>query len=547
MSTAGNSFRPPAARTFGSLLDEVATAHPRNLAVIHADQSLTYEELQSESRRVARALLALGVSRGDRVAALVGNRIEWVTLCLGAARIGAVFAPLNTWYQKAEIKWALGHLEAVAIIAEPSFLKHDYAADLDAIAPELRQAEAGDLRAAAVPSLRSVVYVGRRAPGAFGWHEFLDLGHGVSEQELGAAEAAVTPDDLLFILFTSGSTADPKAVTIQHAGAVENCFNIGARRGFTSNDRVWLGSALFYGLGAVNALPATLAHGAALVLQGHFDAGDALRVIEATRATVFYGMSNMIRALYEHPEYRRERISSLTKGTASISEEERRLLIVEMGVTGATQSYGMTETYGNCTGGWVDDPLELKLTTIGTPLPGWDLRIVHPETLEPLAPGEMGLLLVRGFTTDGYFHQPEETAHAFGPDGYLITGDLCSIRLDGYVRYHSRLKEMIKTGGINVSPVEVEQFLLGHPGIRQAYVVGVPDRKRGEGLVAFVEAADALTEADVRSYLRERVASFKVPARVLFRSDAEIPHLASGKVPRFRLRCEAIAELGSSL
>jgi fatty-acyl-CoA synthase len=533
----------PAGRTFAGMLDEVAAAHAGRAAVIDPRGTVTYAELESETRRVAKTLLALGIRRGDTVAALISNRLEWVTLCFAAARIGAVFAPMNTWYRRGEIEWALRHLEAAAVIAETRFLKHDYAEDLAAILPEIRHAAPGQLRSGTVPSLRTVVHIGERRPGAFSWEEFGDLGRGVGDEALAAAERAVRPHDLLFVLFTSGSTADPKAVTIRHAGAVENCFNIGERRGITDEDRVWLGSALFYGLGAVNALPATISHGAALVLQGHFQAGEALNVIESTRATVFYGMSNMIRAIYEHPAYRRDRIGSLVKGTASISIEERRLLLVEMGVHMATQSYGMTETCGNCTGGFVDDPLDLKLSTIGTPLPGWELRIVDPETLEPLPAGATGLLLARGFTTDRYYRQPGETANAITPDGFLITGDLCSIGADGYVRYESRLKEMIKTGGINVSPLEVEQLLLRHPAIRQAYVVGVPDHKRGEALVAFVEA-DEMTEAEVQAFLKERVASFKVPSRVLFRTDAEIPRVASGKVPRFRLREEAIAELG---
>jgi fatty-acyl-CoA synthase len=533
----------PLSRTFGALLDEVAARDAAHPAVVDADGTLSYRDLQTESRRVARALLVLGVQRGDRVAVLISNRAEWLSACFGAARIGAIFAPLNTWYRQAEIEWTLRHLDAVAVIAESTFLKHDYAADLRTILPELQHASVGDLHAEALPALRSVVHIGDRQPGTFSWQEFLDLGRGIGDDALSAAERAVSPDDLLFILYTSGSTADPKGVTIAHRGAVENCFNIGERRGLTADDRVWLGSALFYGLGAVNALPATISHGATLVLQGHFEAGAALDVIESTRATVFYGMSNMIRAIYEHPAYRRERIASLVKGSASISVEERRMLIVDMGVEKATQSYGLTEAYGNCTGGYVDDPLDVKLNTIGQPLPGWDLRVVDPENLEPLSPGSTGLLLLRGYTTSMYYRQPDETAAAFTPDGYLITGDLCSLGADGYVRYHSRLKEMVKTGGINVSPLEVEQLLLRHPAIKQAYVVGVPDAQRGEILVAFVEA-DAVTQADVQGYLRERVASFKVPSHVLFRSDADIPRVASGKVPRFRLREEAMAELG---
>lgn len=535
----------PRSRTYGALLEEIAGRHPARPAVVYEGATLTYGELRDGAEAVSRSLHALGVRRGQTVAALIANQPEWLLMCFGAARIGAVFVPLNTWYRRSELGWALRHMGAVALVALDGFLGHDYAADFNALVPELAHSTPGDLRSAAFPELRSVTYLGGRHAGALGWNEFLDLGRDVDAAEMAAVTALVQPDDLLYILYTSGSTADPKGVTIRHSGAVVNPFNIGERRGIRAEDGVWIGTPLFYGLGAVNAMPAALTHGAAIVLQGHFTAARAIATIERARPTIFYGTSNIIRAIVDDPAYSRGRLSSLRGGSAGISPEERRLLIEEIGAREATPSYGLTESYGNATGGFVDDPLALKLETSGPPLPGFEFRILDGAGA-PLPAGRAGALQMRGHVTDAYFGNPEETARVIDADGWFDTGDVGELDDRGYFRFHSRSKEMIKSGGINVSPMEVEQLLLRHPAIRQAYVVGVPDAARTEVVVAIVEASAEVSEADVRAYVKENAAGFKVPRRVLFRSDDQIPRLATGKVPRFKLREQAIAEIGAT-
>jgi fatty-acyl-CoA synthase len=327
-------------------------------------------------------------------------------------------------------------------------------------------------------------------------------------------------------------------------GVVANGFELGVRRGIVADDRVWFGTPLFYGLGATNALPATLTHGATMVLQDYYEAGAAIEVIHRTGATVYYGTGNMTRGMLDHPDYSQAKIGSLQKGNAGTVAEYKRLTLIEMGIKGAVPAYGLTETYGNATVGWPDDPLEAKLETSGAPLPGMELRIVDPATGRDLPQGEVGLVLIRGHTTPGYLDNAEETAKALRPDGFFDTGDLGRLDGDGRFIFHSRLKEVIKSGGINVSPVEVEQLIAGHPDVRDAYVVGVADPVRGELIVAFVDAAAKLAEDDVRSYIKERAAAFKVPHHVLFRSDAQLPRLASGKVAKHRLQEEARRELG---
>jgi len=308
---------------------------------------------------------------------------------------------------------------------------------------------------------------------------------------------------------------------------------------------VWLGSPLFYALGAANALPVTLTHGATLVLQGPFDAGRAIEVIEHTRATVWYGTGNMTRAILDHPGYAQRRIGSLQKGNAGTMTEYKRMTLVEMKMTLACGAYGLTESYGQATVQEADDPLEVKLHTNGRALPGMELRIVDPASGEPLRQGETGRVLIRGHITPGYFRNDEENARTLLADGWFDTGDLGSLDAEQRFLFHARLKEVIKTGGINVSPMEVEQLIVKYPRVRDAHVVGIPDPVRGQLIVAFVDTDAPLTEQEIRDFVRERAASFKVPHRVLFRDTEQLPRLASGKVAKWRLAAEATAAFGA--
>jgi len=521
----------PEANRLSAVLDATSAAAPSRPAILYRDRAISYAELQGESLAAARSLLVFGIGRGDRVGVLLGNQPEWVVMALAASYLGATLVPLNTWYKETELAWTIRHCGLKLLVSATHFLKADYLALLHRIAP-------------GCPSLKNLFFLGDVPAGVPSWADFLAAGRGVSNDELAAATAQARGDDTAFILYTSGSTADPKGVMLNGQSVVANGFELGVRRGIVSDDRVWFGTPLFYGLGATNALPATLTHGATMVLQDYYEAGAAIEVIHRTGATVYYGTGNMTRGMLDHPDYSQAKIGSLQKGNAGTVAEYKRLTLIEMGIKGAVPAYGLTETYGNATVGWPDDPLEAKLETSGAPLPGMELRIVDPATGRDLPQGEVGLVLIRGHTTPGYLDNAEETAKALRPDGFFDTGDLGRLDGDGRFIFHSRLKEVIKSGGINVSPVEVEQLIAGHPDVRDAYVVGVADPVRGELIVAFVDAAAKLAEDDVRSYIKERAAAFKVPHHVLFRSEAQLPRLASGKVAKHRLQEEARRELG---
>jgi fatty-acyl-CoA synthase len=531
----------PAARTLAGVVAEQAIRTPGRPAILHDDETISYAELVARTERAARALLAVGIVPGDRIGVLLGNDPDWVMLALAASRLGVTFVPLNTWYKQTELAWTLTHCALKLVVAAPRFIKTDYIDLFRKVVPEALGAAIGGVASPAFPELKTLVFTGD-APGLASLDDLLKLGDGVPATALDAVVS--DPGKPAFVLYTSGSTADPKGVMLAHRGVVENGFELGLRRGITGEDRVWLGTPLFYGLGATNALPATFTRGATLVLQGHFEAGRAIEVVHRTQATVYYGTGNMTRAMLDHPDYTRAKVGSLEKGNAGTVAEYKRMTLVEMGISGAVPAYGLTETYGNATVGWPDDPLEAKLETSGTPLAGMEMRIVDPVSRRDLKRGETGLVLIRGHTTTGYLDNPVETAKAIDADGFFDTGDLGFFDADGRFHFHARLKEVIKSGGINVSPVEVEQLIAGHPDVRDAYVVGVAHPVRGELVVAFVDATVEMAGSDVQAYVKERAASFKVPHHVFFRHEERLPRLASGKVAKHKLAEEARAELG---
>jgi fatty-acyl-CoA synthase len=334
---------------------------------------------------------------------------------------------------------------------------------------------------------------------------------------------------------------------LAHGDVIDNGFHIGERQHLTGADRVWLAVPLFWSFGSANALPAILTHGGCVVLQESFEAGRALELLERERCSVYYGMANMARAILEHPERRQRRLDAMRTGLTIGPPEDIEMTMDAVAARELCNVYGATETYGNCAVTDAHDPLPLRLHTQGQPLPGMEIRVVHPEMRHPLPPGEVGELAVRGWITPGYYRAPELDAHAFDLDGYFLTGDLGLIGDDGRVRFRGRLKEMIKTGGINVAPLEVEQVLLQHPDVKQAYVVGVPDRERDEIVAAALELRPG-APADARAivaFCRERLASYKVPSRLAFRKADEFPHTPTGKIHKPGLR-EELARPSSS-
>jgi fatty-acyl-CoA synthase len=526
----------PVSRTLGGLVDELAVAMPAAEAVVFRGERLTYAELKSRVDEFAKALLAVGVRRGDRVALLITNRAEWIVAAFGAAKIGAIVAAISTFSTPRELAWSLEHSGASVLVTLEAFRGRRFLDAMRDICPELASATPGKQ----LPHLRTIIAVDA-PPSAkvLSLTGFLARGMSVDAATFEAAQAAVVPTDICYILYTSGSTAAPKGVTLAHGPVIANGFDIGERMHLRASDRLWLAVPLFWSFGSANALPAIMTHGGCVVLQESFEPGAALALIERERCSVYYGMANMARTLREHPDHPGGRLGAMRTGLTIGPPEDIAMTMETLGAAELCNVYGSTETYGNCAVTDAHDPLPLRLHSQGVPLPGMTIRALDPVTRRPLPAGEIGELAVAGYVTPGYFDAPELDAEAFDTDGYFLTGDLGSIE-DGRVRFRGRLKEMIKTGGINVSPLEVEQVLLQHPDTVQAYVVGVPDAAKGEIVAAAIElrAGSTRDAAAIVAFCRERLASYKVPARLVFHSAAEFPRTPTGKIHKPRLREE---------
>jgi fatty-acyl-CoA synthase len=518
----------PRSRTLPDLLDEMTARDPAREFIVGGADRLSYGETRARARQLAKGLLRLGVQRGDKVALLMNNRPEWLLIDFAVALLGATLVPISTWSRARELTYVVNHCDATTLITIPRFAGQDYLGVL---------AEVGGHGSPRLPNLRRVVVLGgERCSALTAFDELCDLGAAVGDGEIDAVQRAVTADDVACILYTSGTTSTPKGVQLQHRGLVENTWNIGKRQHLTPDDRLWMGISLFWSFGCANALLAVMTHGGSIVLQEHFDAGAALALLERERCTVYYGTPNIALALTEHPDRPRRDLSSLRTGAAIGSPPAMRM-VMDLGAREICNVYGLTECYGNCAVTDAHDSVDARLSTVGEPLPGMEIRIADRETRRPLPPGEAGEILVRGYLTPGYYKDPEKNAAAFDAEGFLVTGDLGVIGDDGRLRFRGRLKEMVKTGGINVAPLEVEEVLLGHPAVEQAYVVGLPDPRREEILAAVVVLKEGhhAPPDELRAFCKQALAAFKVPQEFRLLGRSELPVTGTGKVQKFRL------------
>jgi len=512
----------PASRTLHGVVIEMAAQDGAREALVDDGRRLTYVQLKAEAEQVARGLRAAGIGPGDKVAILMGNRVEWVISAIAASALGATVVAVNTWWTPREIEYALNHSEARLLVCATRYIRRNYAEDIQSLRQQGK-----------LPGLVAVVGVGNDVPSS--WIAWGELGASHADGS-DAAHSASAPQDVAFLLYTSGSTSNPKGVQLIHGDLIDNTWHIGERQNMTQLDRLWLAVSLFWGFGCTNALTAALTHGACIVLQESFDAAQALELIEREKCTILYGTPNMIQALCEHPERASRDLSSLRTG-ATLGTAEQLKRAVSLGAAQICNVYGLTEIYGNSHATSADDPLELRLVSSGRPLPGVSQRIVDIETGQDLPAGKVGEIRLKGRVTKGYFKDPEQTAAAFDDQGYFKTGDLGLVDAAGNLRFQGRLKELVKTGGINVSPAEIEAVLMTHPDIEYALVAGVPHDSRDEVLGAVVILKDGRypTEDDIRRYCKQQLAVYKVPSLIRFTTEAELPLTTTGKVQKNKL------------
>ena len=526
----------PYSRTMFDLLCEQAERYSDRVAVICDDTRITYSDLHDRAARVAAGLRSLGLGRHDRVGLLLNNRTEWLEIFFGTAAIGAVLVPFSTWSKRRELEFLFRDSRIKALFSAQRLGDQDFAKDIAGLVPALSAEAPGTWRDEQFPMLESVVFIGSTSvAGALSYDMF----------RTSASPMAIAPPpgdgartgDPALILYTSGSTSYPKAVPLCHGAIIENGFNIGERQGLTIDDRVLLSPPLFWSYGSANAMSATLTHGATLVLQGRFEAGEALDLIERHQCTALYTMPGMTSAMLMHPAFRAERTRSLRTGVTIGTPQDVASVAEALGAREICNVYGQTESYGNCCVTWHHWPLERRMHVQGPPLPGVHVRIVDETSGLPVEPGVAGQIEVKGNLTPGYDGaSAQNNATAFTADGYFRTGDLGLLTPEGDLQFLARTTEMIKRAGINIAPAEVEEVLRHHSGVAEAAVVGIPDPDKGEIVLAFVVAKPGveLTEEILRNHCRTEAASYKTPDRVEL--CAKLPTTATGKLLRSELK-----------
>ena len=502
--------------TMGAFLEEVATRFAPNEALVFDDPlrsgatvRWTYADLCEQARRVAKALISQDIGRGDRIVVLMGNRPEAVAALFGAAMAGAVAVPLSTFSPAPELAFLLANAEAKIVLPQTRLLARRFADDVAALRADL-------------PLLRDVVVVGDAS-----WDRFLVAADGVDDAVLDARIAALTPADAGLIIYSSGTTSTPKGMLHSHLAPTLQFWVQSQIFRRHPETRMWTALPMFWTAGLNTAMGSTLAAGGCWVMQEVFEPAEALALMQRERVTEPYALPHQIGALEEHADWARTDLSSL-KYVFGKSAFSRHPTVQGDTTWNMPVGYGLSETCAFFVSHWSDTPRELLKATMGKLLPGNELRVVDPDTGRVLGPNEDGELAIKGPTLMDHYVglTPEQ---CFDTDGFFHTGDAGFFDDDGYVHWTGRRTEMIKTGGANVSPAELEVELRACPPVKLARIVGMPDARLDQIVVACItlkDGADA-TEADIQAFLRERVAVYKVPKRVLFFAEGEIPMTGS--------------------
>ncbi|ACM21893.1 acyl-CoA synthetase, AMP-forming [Geotalea daltonii FRC-32] len=536
--------------TIGGLLDHIAATYPDNDALVYPELGLrySYRQFNEVCRQVAKGLLKLGIRKGENVAIWAYNVPEWVILQFATAKIGAVLVTVNTAYKSAELEYLLDQSDSTTLFLVKSWKDTDYVATLGEVVPELATADNGRIHTPKLPFLKNLVYIGEGTPsGMLNFHSLVESGKDISDAELAAVESTLDIHDTINMQYTSGTTGFPKGVMLTHHNLVNNGFNIGECMKFTELDRLCIPVPFFHCFGSVLAVMASVTHGTTMVPVELFDPLKVLQTIEKERCTAVHGVPTMFIAELEHPDFSKFDLSTLRTGIMAGSVcpiEVMKRVVKDMNMRDITIVFGQTESSPGITQSRTDDPVELRVATVGRALPGAEVKIVDIETGATLPPGKQGELCARGYMVmKGYYKMPEETAKVIDNDGWLHTGDLAVMDESGYCKITGRIKQMIIRGGENIYPKEIEEYLYTHPKISDVQIYGVPDRKFGEQVMAAVilKKGEIMTEDEVKDFCKGRIANYKIPKYVKFVDS--YPMTASGKIQKFKLREMAIKEL----
>ncbi len=536
--------------TFSRVLDRMAEEFPDQLAVKYTtlNYTRTYAEFREDVDNFARALIALGVRPGSHVTMWATNLPEWYIAFWATTKIGAVLVTMNTAYKIHEAEYLLKQSDTHTLILEKSYRDSDYQQIINELCPELASTPKGKpLHAHRLPFLRNVISVGFQQPGAVTWEDALERGKAVPVEEVWRLAANVSPHDVCNMQYTSGTTGFPKGVMLTHYNVVNNGKCIGDRMDLSTADRMMIQVPMFHCFGMVLAMTASMTHGATILPLPYFSPKPALSCVHQEHITAFHGVPTMFVAMLEHPDFEKTDFSYMRTGIMAGSPcpiAKMREVVEKMHMKEITIVYGQTEASPGCTMSSADDPLELRVATVGRALPEIECRIINPETNEELPIGEIGEFVARGYNImKGYYKMPDATRCAIDADGWLHTGDLACKNEDGTYRITGRLKDMIIRGGENIYPKELEEFIYTHPKVSDVQVIGVPDEQYGEEIMACIilKEEEEMTVEEMKQYMRERIARHKVPKYIAFVDS--FPMNAAGKILKYKMREDAIAQL----
>ncbi|MBI3677797.1 MAG: AMP-binding protein [Proteobacteria bacterium] len=538
-------------KTIGTALEEAVAKWGDRLALISAHQSirLTYKELLQRTDDLAAGLLKLGLGRGDRIGIWSPNGAEWTLTQFAAARIGAILVTINPAYRLSEVDYTLRKVSVKVLVAAERFKTSDYVGMIEELAPQISSSKPGALVCPKLPALKTVVVIGPSARP--GWLTFESVAHKADEasrRDVVKIARALDRNDAINIQFTSGTTGSPKGATLSHRNILNNGFFVGRSIGLEAGDRLCIPVPLYHCFGMVMGNLGCLTHGATMVYPAPvFDPESVLKTVAAEKCTGLYGVPTMFIAVLGHPDFAKYDVSSLRTGCMAGSPcpvEVMKQVIAKLHMRDVTIAYGMTETSPVSFQSSGSDPLERRVSTIGRVQPHLEVKIVdeHGNTVPRKTPGE---LCTRGYSVMiGYWDDPERTREAVDSEGWMHTGDLGTIDEEGYGNIVGRIKDMVIRGGENLYPREIEEFLYTHPKVADVQVVGLPDRKYGEELCAWIRLAPGETadEADIRAFCAGRIAHNKVPRYIRFVN--EFPMTVTGKVQKFLIRQQMMEELG---
>jgi fatty-acyl-CoA synthase len=529
--------------TLSQVLERMVAADPGKEFIVFPDRNLrfTYGDFNRRADALARGLLSIGLTKGDHLGIWATNVPDWLTFLFATAKIGVITVTVNTSYKSTELEYLVKQSDIKALCLIDGYRDSDYVAIVNELVPELKSSERGRLQSARFPMLKSLIFIGpEKHRGMYNTQELLLLGNHASGLELDRIKAGLDCHEVINMQYTSGTTGFPKGVMLTHHNILNNGFHIGERQKFTAAERVCLPVPLFHCFGLVLGIMAIVTHGATAVIVESFDPLLVLASVQKEKCTALYGVPTMFIAELNHPMFKMFDLSSLRTGIMAGSPcpvEIMKRVISDMHAGEVTIAYGLTEGSPVMTQTSTDDPIELRVSTVGQHLSGIEVRIVNPETNTEVPPETQGEVVCRGYNVmKGYYKMPEATEAAIDKQGWLHSGDLGTVDENGYFKITGRIKDMIIRGGENVYPREIEEFLLAMPGVKDVQVAGIASPKYGEEVGAFVVRKDGvmMQEEDVRDFCRGKISRFKVPKYVFFTDS--YPMTASGKIQKYKLR-----------